>query len=132
MWFVVARNKTLAESKGKTDGLSPFVLDTDRDGQTHQPIDNVGTRTLPSSAVLFDNVRVEQSDRVGTLHGAFRQLLDVLNSERIVTTAGLVGTAEIATRLAVAYGAECKTFSGQPIGGHQAIQFLAVRGPNPD
>ena len=34
MWFVVARNKTLAESKGKTDGLSPFVLDTDRDGQT--------------------------------------------------------------------------------------------------
>ena len=121
--LVVARTKKLADSKGKTDGLSLFVIDRERDGLTHQSIDKVGTRTLPSSFIFFDNVRVEPEELVGTLHGGFRQLLDVLNTERIVTTAGLVGTAELAERLAVEYAKERKIFGSMAIGGYQAIQF---------
>ena len=121
--LVVARTKKLADSKGKTDGLSLFVIDRERDGLTHQSIDKVGTRTLPSSFIFFDNVRVEPEELVGTLHGGFRQLLDVLNTERIVTTAGLVGTAELAGRLAVEYANERKVFGSTAIGSYQAIQF---------
>lgn len=121
--LVVARTKTLAESHGKTDGISLFLIDTQREGLTHQAIDKLGTRTLPSSFVFFDNVRIEPEELVGTLHGGFRQLLDVLNTERIVTTAGLVGTAEAATRLAIDYAQERKVFAGKPIGSYQAIQF---------
>ncbi len=121
--LVIARTKKLADSKGKTDGISLFVIDRDRAGLTHQAIDKLGTRTLPSSMVFFDNVRIEADELVGTLHGGFKQLLDVLNTERIVTTAGLVGTAEIATKLAIAYANERKLFKGQPIGSYQAIQF---------
>lgn len=121
--LVVARTKTLAQSSGKTDGVSLFVIDREREGLTHQSIDKLGTRTLPSSFIFFDNVRVEPHELVGTLHGGFRQLLDVLNTERIVTTAGLVGTAELASRLAIDYAKERKVFAGRPIGSYQAIQF---------
>jgi acyl-CoA dehydrogenase len=121
--LVIARTKKLADSKGKTDGISLFVIDRDRAGLSHQAIDKLGTRTLPSSLVFFDNVRIEPDELVGTLHEGFKQLLDVLNTERIVTTAGLVGTAEIATKLAIAYANERKLFKGQPIGSYQAIQF---------
>ena len=121
--LVIARTKKLADSKGKTDGISLFVIDRDRAGLSHQSIDKLGTRTLSSSQVFFDNVRVEESELVGTLHGGFRQLLDVLNTERIVTTAGLVGTAEIATKLAIDYAEQRKIFAGKPISSYQAIQF---------
>lgn len=121
--LVVARTKTLAESSGKTDGISLFLVDTSREGLTHQAIDKVGTRTLASSAVFFDDMRVEPGELVGTLHGGFRQLLDVLNTERIVTTAGLVGTSMAASRLAIDYAQERKVFAGKPIGSYQAIQF---------
>lgn len=121
--LVIARTKKLADSKGKTDGLSLFVIDRERDGLTHQAIDKLGTRTLPSSLIFFDNVRVAPDELVGTLHGGFRELLDVLNTERVVTSAGLVGTAELASRLAIDFASERKIFSGKPIGGYQAIQF---------
>jgi len=121
--LVIARTKTLAQSRGKTDGISLFVIDRDRPGLTHQSIDKVGTRTLPSSMVFFDKVRVEPHELLGTLHSGFRELLDVLNTERIVTTAGLVGTAELATRIAIDFANERKVFGGKPIGSYQAIQF---------
>ena len=121
--LVIARTKKLADSRGKTDGISLFVLDRDRAGLSHQSIEKLGTRTLPSSQLFFDNVRIEESELVGTLHGGFRQLLDVLNTERIVTTAGLVGTAEIATKLAIDYAEQRKLFAGKPISSYQAIQF---------
>ncbi len=121
--LVIARTKTLAESRGKTDGISLFIIDRDREGIAHQAIDKLGTRTLPSSLIFFDNVRVEPSELVGTLHGGFRELLDVLNTERIVTTAGLVGTADVAIKLAVDYASGRRIFAGRPIGSYQAIQF---------
>jgi acyl-CoA dehydrogenase len=121
--LIIARTKALADSQGKTDGISLFIIGRDREGLTHKAIDKLGTRTLPSSLIFFDNVRIEPSEIVGTLHGGFRELLDVLNTERIVTTAGLVGTADVAIKLAVDYAKERKIFAGRPIGSYQAIQF---------
>jgi hypothetical protein len=60
---------------------------------------------------------------VGTLDGGWPELLDVLNTERIVTTAGLVGAAELAIRLGVDYAKERKVFAGKPIAAYQGIQF---------
>ena len=47
----------------------------------------------------------------------------MLNTERIVTTAGLVATAQLAIRLAVDYARERKVFNNAPIGSYQSIQF---------
>lgn len=121
--LVVARTKKLADSKSRTDGLTMFMIDVDRTGLTHSAIDKVGTCTLASSSVFFDNVRIHPHELVGNLHGGWRELLDVLNNERIVTTAGLVGTGELSIKLAVQYANDRKVFGGKPISSYQGLQF---------
>ncbi|MCW5656775.1 MAG: acyl-CoA/acyl-ACP dehydrogenase [Burkholderiaceae bacterium] len=121
--LVVARTKKLAECKSRSDGLSMFMIDVDRKGLTHTAIDKVGTRTLASSSVFFDDVRVRADELVGTLHRGWHELLDVLNTERIVTTAALAGTGELAIRLAVNYANERKVFGDKPVSSYQGLQF---------
>ncbi|MBL8698027.1 MAG: acyl-CoA/acyl-ACP dehydrogenase [Alphaproteobacteria bacterium] len=125
--LVVARTKTVAESTRRTDGISLFFIDVERSGLTFSPIEKVGTHTLSASAVFFDDVKVDGAELIGTLHGGWPELLHVLNTERIVTTAGLVGAARLATRLAVDYARERKVFNGTPIGAYQGLQFPLAR-----
>ena len=121
--LVIARTKKLAESSSRTDGLTMFMIDVKREGLSHTPIDKLGTCTLDSSSVFFDDVRIEPQELVGTQHQGWRELLDVLNTERIVTTAGLVGTGELALKLAVDYANDRKVFGGRPISSYQGLQF---------
>ncbi|MCJ9710607.1 acyl-CoA/acyl-ACP dehydrogenase, partial [Bordetella hinzii] len=115
--------KKVEESVSRSDGLSMFMIDVERAGLTHTAIDKVGTNTLASSAIFFDDVRVEPHELVGTLHGGWKELLDVLNTERIVTTAGLVGTGELSIRLAVNYANDRKVFGARSISSYQGVQF---------
>ena len=121
--LVVARTKKLEDVKNKTDGITLFMIDVEREGLEHSSIDKVGTNTLPSSSVFFDNVRLESNEIIGEEHRGFAPLLDVLNTERIVTSAGLIGTAQLAIDLAVNYASARKVFGGKPTGSYQAIQF---------
>lgn len=121
--LVAARTTKLAEVERKVDGISLFMIDVDREGLTHQVIEKVGTNTLPSSSVFFDNVPIGPDELIGTVDRGFRELLDVLNTERIVTTSGLIGTAELAIQLAVDYASERKVFGNTAIGAYQALQF---------
>ncbi len=99
--LVVARTTKLDKVAKRTQGLSMFLIDVERKGLTFAPIDKLGTNTLSSCSVFFDDVAVDGGELVGTLDGGWYELLDVLNTERIVTTAGLIGAAELAMRLAV-------------------------------
>lgn len=121
--MVVARTTKVQDAKKRTHGLSLFMIDVVRDGLTYAPIEKLGTNTLSSCSVFFDNVAVDGSELVGTLDGGWNELLDVLNTERIVTTAGLVGAGDLAFRLAVAYAKERRVFAGRSIAEYQGIQF---------
>jgi len=121
--LVVARTKPLSEVKRRTEGISMFFIDVEREGVTHETIDKVGTHTLASSSVFFDDVAVHEDELVGTLHGGWYELLEVLNTERIVTTAALVGAGHLAIRLAVDYAGQRKVFGETPIAAYQGIQF---------
>ncbi|RAR53319.1 acyl-CoA dehydrogenase [Paraburkholderia unamae] len=121
--LVIARTKKREEAASRTDGLSMFMIDVKREGLSHTSIDKLGTCTLDSSSVFFDDVRIEPDELIGTLHSGWKELLDVLNTERIVTTAGLVGTGELAIRLAVNYANDRKLFGDRPISAYQGLQF---------
>lgn len=121
--LVVARTQKASEVDRPTRGISMFIIDVDRSGLAFTPIEKVGTQTLSACAVFFDNVRIEPQELVGTLHNGFRELLEVLNTERIVTTAGLVGAGRLAMRLAVDYAKDRKVFAGTPIAAYQGLQF---------
>ena len=121
--LVVARTKKPEETVKKTDGITLFMIDVAREGVSHNAIDKVGTRCVPASNVFFDNAPVHGDELVGTLHGGWPELLDVLNTERIVTTAGLVGTVHLALGLAVDYANQRKIFGERPISSYQGLQF---------
>ena len=110
--LVVARTKPLAESASRADGISMFLIDAERDGVSHYGV------------VMFPtDYAIRPDELVGTLHGGWRELLDVLNTERIVTTAALVGAGRLAERLAVDYAKERRVFGSTPIGAYQGLQF---------
>lgn len=121
--LVVARTTKLEEAARRTHGLSMFLIDVERAGLTYAPIEKLGTNTLSSCSVFFDDVQVDGSELVGTLDKGWYELLDVLNTERIVTTAGLVGAANLAIRLGVEFAKDRRVFNGKPIASYQGIQF---------
>jgi acyl-CoA dehydrogenase len=121
--LVIARTKKTEDAKNRLDGISMFMIDSEREGLTHTHIDKAGTQTIPASMVFFDDVRVHTKELLGTEHQGFKELLDVLNTERIVTTAGLNGTVACALALAVNYGNNRKVFGDRPISSYQALQF---------
>ncbi|ATN37410.1 acyl-CoA dehydrogenase (plasmid) [Rhizobium sp. ACO-34A] len=121
--LVVARTTPLTEVARKTQGISLFMIDTDREGVSHTEIEKVGTNTLSSSVVYLDKVFAADNEVIGTIDEGWSQLLDILNSERIVTTAGLIGTGQLALRLGVDYARDRKVFDGRPIGSYQGLQF---------
>lgn len=121
--LVVTRSTPASEAAKKTHGISLFMVDTDREGITHTEIEKVGTNTLSSSVVYLDNVFAADSEVIGTIDGGWVQLLDILNSERIVTTAGLIGAGQLAIQLGVDYARDRKVFNGKSIGSYQGLQF---------
>ena len=121
--LVIARTTKAQDVKRRTNGLSMFLIDVERKGLTFTAIDKLGTNTLSSCSVFFEDVHVDGDELVGTLDKGWHELLDVLNTERIVTTAGLVGAGDLALRQAVAYANERRVFSNTPIGAYQGIQF---------
>ena len=121
--LVIARTRKAEEVTRRTDGITMFLIDRGREGLSHTPIEKVGTNTLTSSMVFLDDVWAGPDEIVGTIDMGWHELLDVLNTERIVTTACLVGTAQLAIELAVKYAGERKVFRGAPIGSYQGLQF---------
>lgn len=121
--LVVARTTKAQDAARRTDGLSMFIIDVERQGVTFAPIEKLGTNTLSSCSVFFEDVHVDGGELVGSLDKGWHELLDVLNTERIVTTAGLVGAGALALRQAVAYANERRVFGDKPIATYQGIQF---------
>ena len=124
--LVVARTTKSQEVKRRTDGLSMFIVDVERKGLAFTPIEKLGTNTLSSCSVFFEDVHVDGGELVGTLDKGWHELLDVLNTERIVTTAGLVGAGTLALRQAVAYANERRVFGDKPIATYQGILVSAL------
>ncbi len=104
-----------------------FLIDTARAGIRMTEIKKSVTRTLPTYSVFFDDVQVSQDDLIGTLDGAWPELVELLNGERIVTAAGLIGTGHLALRLAVDYAKQRKIFGTRSIAEYQAVQFPLAR-----
>lgn len=125
--LAIARTLPADASARRTDGITMFLIDVDREGLTHQPIEKAGTHTLTSSMVFFDGVKIREDELVGTLHKGWHELLDVLNNERIITTASLVGAGRLAARLGIRYGLDRKVFDDRPVASYQGLQFPLAR-----
>ncbi|WP_245905817.1 acyl-CoA dehydrogenase family protein [Mycolicibacterium palauense] len=112
------------ESRGakKTDGMTLFLTDLDRDRVDIRPINKMGRNAVSSNEVFIDDLMVPVEDRVGEEGKGFKYILDGLNPERMLIAAEALGIGRVALEKAVKYGNERHVFN-RPIGMNQGLQF---------
>jgi acyl-CoA dehydrogenase len=120
--LLLTRTTKFDEVKKKTDGLTLFFTDLDRDRVDIRPIQKMGRNAVSSNELFIDDLRVPVADRVGEEGEGFRYILDGLNPERMLVAAEALGLGRVALRRAVAYANEREVF-GRPIGMNQGLQF---------
>ncbi len=106
----------------KTGGMTLLLADLQRDEVSISPIDKLGRNAVATCEVVYDDLPVVITDRVGEEGKGFRYLLDGLNAERILIAAEALGIGRAAMHKAVGYANERVVF-GRPIGKNQGIAF---------
>ncbi|WP_405995740.1 acyl-CoA dehydrogenase family protein [Streptomyces sp. NBC_00986] len=120
--LLLTRTSKADEVAKKTDGMTLFLTDIDRDRIDIRPITKMGRNAVTSNELFIDDLRIPVEDRVGEEGQGFRYLLDGLNPERMLIAAEALGIGRASLDKAVQYGKERVVF-GRPIGMNQAIQF---------
>jgi acyl-CoA dehydrogenase len=120
--LLLVRTTPVEEVQRKTDGLSLLLADLQDPAVTINPISKLGRNAVVSCEVLFDDLEVPVSQRVGEEGKGFTYLLDGLNPERILIAAEALGIGRVAIEKAVAY-ANDRIVYGRPIGKNQGLAF---------
>ncbi len=104
-------------------GISAFLVPTATPGYTVAKVeDKMGQHASDTCQIVFDNVRVPASHRLGAEGEGYKIALANLESGRIGIAAQCLGMARAALEFATRYATERHTF-GQPIIRHQAVGF---------
>lgn len=119
--LLLTRTTPRDQVKNKTEGLTLFYTDLNRDHIDVQLIDKIGRNAVDSNATYYHDLPVPVEDRIGEEGQGFRLLLDSLNPERILIAAECIGVGRRALSKAADYARERVVF-GRPIGRNQAIQ----------
>lgn len=106
----------------KTDGMTLFFTDIDRDHVDIRPIKKMGRNAVSSNELFIDDLRVPEEHRIGDEGKGFTYLLDGLNPERMLVAAEALGIGYAALKAATQYGNDRVVFN-RPIGKNQGIQF---------
>ncbi|MCR4399608.1 MAG: acyl-CoA dehydrogenase family protein [Syntrophomonadaceae bacterium] len=110
-------------SKGNR-AQSFFMVDAKTEGVSIGKSEHkMGMRCSETSEVIFDNVRVHKSMRLGEEGDGFKLAMKAFNSSRPFIAAASVGVAQGAFEVARDYARERKAF-GKNIASFQAVQFM--------
>ena len=120
--LLLVRTESREAVAKRTEGMTLLLAELQRPEVTISPIDKVGRNAGASCEVVYDDLPVHQTDRVGEEGKGFRYLLDGLNAERILVAAEALGIGRAAMRRAVGYANEREVF-GRPIGQNQGVSF---------
>jgi isovaleryl-CoA dehydrogenase len=102
--------------------LSTFMIERGMKGfSTGKKFSKMGMRASPTGELVFDNVRVPASHRVGDENGSVKMMMRNLDLERITIAGISLGIARASIEVATRYAKERKQF-GKPIGAFQQMQ----------
>ncbi len=123
---IVVTNARTAESRFK--GITDFLVDTKSEGFSVRPIKDLGYRGSNTCEVYYDNVKVPVENILGgpeCLNTGWKQMMRLLNTERLLLSACALGIGQAAFEYALNYAKEREQF-GKPIGHFQVIQHKLV------
>jgi alkylation response protein AidB-like acyl-CoA dehydrogenase len=116
---VLVRTGELLDS----NGITAFIIEKGTPGFSAVKIkDKFGVRASETAELIFDNVRVHESQVMGQEGQGFKQAMQILDGGRISIAALSCGVARGAYEASVKYAKEREQF-GQPIAHFQAIGF---------
>jgi alkylation response protein AidB-like acyl-CoA dehydrogenase len=116
---VLVRTGELLDS----NGITAFIIEKGTPGFSAVKIkDKFGVRASETAELIFDNVRVHESQVIGKVGDGFKQAMKVLDGGRISIASLSCGVARGAYEAAVKYAKEREQF-GNPIANFQAIGF---------
>ncbi len=104
-------------------GINAMLIDASWEGvTTGVKEDKLGIRSSDTCSVMFQDVKVPKTHRLGPEGFGFKYAMQTLDGGRIGIAAQALGMAAGSYELALAYSHERKAF-GKPINNHQAIAF---------
>jgi acyl-CoA dehydrogenase len=106
--------------KGVDGGVTCFLADRDM-GWKSEPIDTMGE--WGPAALIFDNVRVPESNILGELGQGFALAMQWIGRGRYLLPARAIGACERLVDMAMEHAKTRVTF-GEPIAERQAIQWM--------
>ena len=111
------------EPRTKSHGITCFLVEKDWGVTFPKHEDKLGLRASPTGEVVFDNVRVPLSQRIGEEGEGFRIAMHTLDRSRPTIGAQAVGIAQAAIEYAAAYMTQ-RTAFGAPISHLQGLRFM--------
>ena len=120
--LLLTRTQARDQVARRTQGMTLLLAEIQRPEVSISPIDKVGRNAVATCEVVYDDLPVQVTDRVGEEGRGFRYLLDGLNAERILVASEALGIGRAAMRRAVAYANDRVVFN-RPIGMNQGVSF---------
>ncbi|KID72611.1 Isovaleryl-CoA dehydrogenase [Metarhizium brunneum] len=128
MWITNGPDADLIVVYAKTEpdkgskGITAFLVETKADGfSCARKLDKMGMRGSNTGELMFDNVFVPEDNVVGSVNGGVRVLMEGLDLERLVLSAGPLGIMQAALDVALPFSHQRKQF-GSPIAHNQLVQ----------
>jgi len=107
-------------------GMTAFIVETNASGFSRGPqYKKLGMHGATNAELIFDNVRVPASNRLGDEGKGMRICLATLDEGRLGIAAQSVGIGQAVLERAISYSKERKQF-GNLISQNQAIQWMLV------
>lgn len=107
----------------KHKGINVLIVEPEWEGVTiGKKEDKMGIRGSDTTSIMYNNVKVPKTNRIGENGFGFNFAMNTLNGGRIGIASQALGIAQGAFELAAQYSRERETF-GKTINQHQAIAF---------
>ncbi|MDB4946828.1 MAG: acyl-CoA dehydrogenase [Labilithrix sp.] len=121
--FCVVLARTNPEA-AKQKGITAFIVEHGTKGfRPSKHIEKYGCRSSDTVELVFEDVRVPDSQRLGEVDHAFLDTMQILDKGRISIAAMAVGLGFGALEMATSYAKDRKQFN-RPIADFQAIQWM--------
>ncbi|MFK7957548.1 MAG: acyl-CoA dehydrogenase family protein [Lysobacterales bacterium] len=105
-------------------GVSAFAFDTSTPGfKVAQKLDKMGWRGIPTAELVFEDCEVPEANLVGPENGGIGVVMSGLNMERVMMCFHMLGVAQRALDISLAYATQRKQF-GKAIADFQLVQGL--------
>lgn len=118
--FVVVYAKTEPEKGSK--GITAFIVEKDFEGfSCARKLDKMGMRGSNTGELVFDGVFVPKENVLGEINRGVKVLMEGLDIERLVLSAGPLGIMQAALDVALPFTHQRKQF-GAPIAHNQLVQ----------